>query len=135
MSLFLQPATALNRYAKPAAAGVIPQAPQLRASFPNVQELRIELQFEEQLQWAPSTQVHVLHPPARLSLRYACPFPGCTGHFDLGEPVTRLLAEADKSFASDMRCTGMRPQKGSPNTNCAGHMSFRVTASYTRRQR
>ena len=125
-------AAPLNRYGKAAGSGAVTPAPQLRTSFPNVRELRIELQFAQEWQWAPSTQVHVLHPPARLALRYGCPFPGCTGQFDLEEPITRLLKDSTQSLSADMRCTGARPRKGGTSTNCSAHMTLRVTASYTR---
>jgi len=131
----LQTATPLNRYGKTTGSGAVTPAPLLRASFPDVRELRIELQFEEEWQWAPSTQVHVMHPPARLALRYACPFPGCTGQFDLEEAVTRLLKDSAKSFSAEMRCIGVRPQKGGTNATCSGNMSLRVTAYYMRSQR
>jgi hypothetical protein len=129
-------AVPLSRYgsAKAGAEAVAP-APALRASFPNVEELRIELQFDQESEWAPSTQVHILHPPARLSLRYACPFPGCTGSFDLEGPVTDLLKGAAMSFAADTSCTGVRPRKGNAGMACTGHMNFRVTARYARARR
>ncbi len=123
----------MNRFGRTPGGGAVALAPLLRTSFPDVQELRIEMEFEEEWRWAPSMQVHVLHPPARLLLRYACPFPGCTGKFDLEEPVTRLLKDSTRSFTADMRCTGTRPRKGDPTaTTCSGHMSLRVAARYTR---
>lgn len=107
----------------------------MRASFPNVEELRIELEFDRESEWEPSAQVHVLYPSARLSLRYACPFPGCTGSFDLEGPVTELLKRSAASFASDARCAGIRPRKGNADVACTGHMSVRVTARYVRARR
>ena len=107
----------------------------MRALFPEVEELRIELQFEEEWQWTPSTQVHVLHPPARLALRYPCPFPGCTGRFDLEGPITRLLKDSTRSFKAEMCCSGTRPQRGGGSVPCARSMSLRVAARYARSQR
>jgi hypothetical protein len=127
----------LSRYRSAKASGVeaVEPAPALRTSFPNVEELRIELQFDPESGWAPSSQVHILHPPARLSLRYHCPFPGCTGWFELKEPVTELLKSSAMSFAADARCTGVRPRKANDDTTCTGHLNYRVTARYARARR
>jgi hypothetical protein len=127
----------LRRYgaAKVVGAEAVPPAPVLRDSFPNVTELRIELKFDHESELAPSSQVRILHPPARLALRYACPFPGCTGSFDLEGPVTDLLKDSAMTFASDVRCAGVRPRKGNADKACTGHMKFRVTARYARARR
>jgi hypothetical protein len=127
----------LSRYgsAKASGAEAADPAPALRTSFPNVEELRIELQFDQESGCAPSSQVHILHPPARLSLRYPCPFPGCTGWFELKGPVTELLKSSAMSFAADARCTGVRPAKANEDTTCKGHLNYRVTARYARVRR
>jgi hypothetical protein len=127
----------LRRYgaAKAGGAEVVAPARVLRDSFPDVAELRIELRFDHESELAPSNQVRILHPPARLALRYACPFPGCTGSFDLEGPVTDLLKDSAISFASDARCTGVRPRKGNADMTCTGHMKFSVSARYTRTRR
>jgi hypothetical protein len=127
----------LRRYgaAKAGSAEVVVPARVLRETFPNVAELRIELKFDHESELAPSSQVRILHPPARLALRYACPFPGCTGSFDLEGPVTDLLNDSAMSFSSDARCTGVRPRKGNAAMVCTGHMKFRVTARYARARR
>ena len=133
----LKGAAPLRRYgaAKTGGAEVVAPAPVLRDTFPNVEELRIELQFDHESELVPSSQVRILHPPARLSLRYACPFPGCTGSFDLEGPVTDLLKDSATSFASDARCAGVRPRRGNADMACTGHMNFRVTARYRRARR
>jgi hypothetical protein len=109
-----------------------PPSPPLRACFPDVEELRVELEFAHESEVAPSPQVRVLYPSARLVLRYACPFSGCTGSFDLEGPVTEFLKGSAASFATDVRCTGIRPRKGSADLACAGHMKARVTARYVK---
>jgi hypothetical protein len=109
--------------------------PALRTCFPDVEELRIELEFDHESELGPSAQVYVLYPSARLVLRYACPFPGCSGSFDLENPVTELLKRSAVSFATDARCSGVRPRRGDAKLVCAGHMSARVTARYGRARR
>lgn len=127
----------MSRYGSAKASGgeAAAQVPALRACFPNVEELRIELQFDQESGWAPSSQVHILHPAARLSLRYPCPLPGCTGWFELAGPVTELLKSSATSFASDARCAGVRPRKANEDTTCRGHLNYRITARYARVRR
>src|SRR5579859_5859689 len=81
-------------------------APPLRVSFPDVSQLRIELEFMHEFGWAPSGQVHILHPPARASFRYPCPFAGCTGWFELEMPVTQVLRDVMTKSSGDVCCTG-----------------------------
>lgn len=106
------------------------RAPALRASFPDVAELRIELEFDPESGWSPSRQVHVLRPAAQLLLRYPCPFPGCTGRFQLEAPITELLRSVAGSLAGDVSCTGVRPRAGNSNTPCTVRMHYRVQARY-----
>src|SRR5215467_10293588 len=70
----------------------------MRAAFPTVRQLRIELKFEGSQPNTPASQSHVLYPPARAFFGYPCPYADCDGHFDLGEAVKAALA--DKSNAS-----------------------------------
>jgi len=137
MRPFLQVAVRLSRYGSAKASGgeTAPPAPALRTSFPNVEELRIELHFDQESGWAPSSQVHILHPPARMSLRYACPFPGCSGSFELNGPVTDLLKSSAMSFAADAHCTGVRPRKANVETTCTGHLNYRLSVRYARERR
>jgi hypothetical protein len=62
-------------------------APVLRATFPTVEKLRIELQFEASSSSTPTPQSHVLYPPARAFFEYPCRYWDCDGHFDLGNAV------------------------------------------------
>src|ERR1700751_1500358 len=100
-------------------------APALRVSFPDVAELRIELEFMHESGWAPSTQVHILYPPARASFRYPCPFAGCTGWFELEVPVTQLLREAVTKFSADVCCAGVRPRDRSVGKLCGVRLKYR----------
>ena len=93
-------------------------------------ELRIELEFNPEFGWSPSRQVHILHPAARLLLHYPCPFPGCTGRFQLEAPITELLRNLSDSLAGDASCTGVRPRAGNTNNPCTVRMNYRVKARY-----
>ncbi len=105
--------------------------PPLRVAFPQVAELRIELDFMPESGWAPSTQVHILHPPARALFRYPCPFAGCTGWFELEAPVTQLLREVAKELSGDICCIGVRPRDRSSGNLCGVQLNYRVAATYT----
>lgn len=104
--------------------------PPLRALFPDVTQLRIELEFVHEFGWAPSTQVHILHPPARALFRYPCPFAGCTGWFDLEMPIMQSLREGVTKFSGDLRCTGVRPRDRSTGNPCGVRLKYRVKAIY-----
>ena len=58
-------------------------APVLRAAFPSVQHLRIDLRFQGPGSSAPTPQTHLLYPPARAFFEYRCPYSDCDGQFDL----------------------------------------------------
>ena len=119
---------------KPNVVGATP-APLLRVSYPHVADLRIELDFVPEFGWYPSTQVHILHPPARAAFRYPCPFAGCTGYFELGELVTRLLEQKAAKTAGELSCTGTRPRDRSTGNLCGVTMTYRLKATYTPRDR
>jgi hypothetical protein len=112
-------------------ADVASPVPSLRVSFPDVAELRIELEFMHEFGWAPSTQVHILHPPARAYFRYPCPFAGCTGWFELEVPVTHLLREVATKFAGEVSCAGVRPRDRSTGKLCGVRLKYRLKATYT----
>src|SRR5690348_13947992 len=90
--------------------GDLPSVPSsLRALFPDVEELTIELEFARESGWSPSNQLRILRPAALASFRYPCPFPGCSGWFDLKEPTQTLLQSHGESIVSELYCTGVRP--------------------------
>jgi hypothetical protein len=107
-----------------------PPPPTLRALFPGVDELRIDLEFAHESGWSPSNQVRILHPAARASFRYPCPFPGCDGWFDLDELTHAMLRRRGISHASELCCTGVRPRDRAVGKPCQVQMSFRIVASY-----
>jgi len=79
-------------------------APVLRATFPTVEQLRIELKFEAPSSNAPTAQSHVLYPPARAYFEYPCPYRDCDGHFDLGSAVRAALCDAKHRAEGVLEC-------------------------------
>jgi hypothetical protein len=111
--------------------GDLPTPPSaLRALFPDVAELTIELQFTHELGWSPSNQLRILRPAARASFRYPCPFPGCSGWFDIDAPTQALLQSHEKSLVSELYCTGVRPRDRTMGKPCKVHVKYRIAATY-----
>ena len=73
----------------------------LRDVFPDVDQLRIELIFNDTSAYTPSPQLHTLYPAAPAFFRFACPCADCDGDFDLTGAVASLIestAEGDASM-------------------------------------
>jgi hypothetical protein len=101
----------------------------LRASFPAVQQLRLELQFEGTSN-APASQAHVLHPPARAFFEFPCPYADCDGHFDLSGAVSGALATPAHQSAGLLSCSGLRARDHSSKQPCQLQLAYRIIATY-----
>jgi hypothetical protein len=103
----------------------------MRAAFPAVGMLRIELNFHDQTVRAPSAQQHTLFPPAQAFFRFACPCSECDGEFDLTPAVSILLAGSARkarNSASSLHCQGVR-LRGHPNGQpCSIELRFQLAA-------
>ena len=104
-------------------------APILRAKFPTVEELRIELKFEVANASAPTPQSHVLYPPARAYFEYACPYWDCDGQFDLGGAVSAALADATHRAVGVLECQGARIGDRASRRACLLRLFYEVTAT------
>jgi hypothetical protein len=111
----------------------VARPPVLRALFPAVTQLRLELRFVADLHWEPSAQVHILHPPSAASFRYPCPIAGCNGHFDLQESVMQLLQQTNDSAANTIYCSGVRPEDRSTGRLCGLQLRYQIRATYLSR--
>jgi len=114
------------------AGAVATPSPVLRAVLPGVEELRIELEFRPERGWSPSNQVRILRPAARASFRYPCPFAGCSGWFELDEPVRQLVEHRSDSVIADLGCVGVRPRDRATGKPCQVQVQYVITASYGR---
>jgi hypothetical protein len=83
----------------------------LRQVYPQLAEVRVELEFRDGTAPSPSPQSFSYFPAARGFFRYACPCHSCSGEFDL----TTFVAEAAANDATtprtrrvDVSCTGQR---------------------------
>lgn len=100
----------------------------LRAAFPTIQQLRIELKFEGSSPSAPTPQLHLLYPSARAFFEYPCPYSDCDGQFDLGGAVRVSLADATHCAEGVLECRGSRRRDHASRQPCGLQLVYRVTA-------
>jgi hypothetical protein len=111
----------------------------LREVFPNVDQLRIELVFNDASAFIPSPQLHTLYPAASAFFRFACPCADCDGDFDLTGAVASLLLESsvgrrriDASSSGRMDCQGVRLRDMAGQKVCPMQLSFRLVSAAVR---
>ena len=104
-------------------------APVLRATFPTIEELRIELKFAAPSSSEPTPQSHLLYPPARAFFEYPCPCWDCDGQFDLGSAVRAALADATHRAEGVLECQGSRIGDRASRRPCLWRLSYEVTAT------
>jgi len=109
-------------------------APALRAAFPRILELRIELKFEGPIRNAPTPQSHALYPPAPAFFEYPCPFWDCDGQFDLGGAVKAALADTTHRADGVLECRGSRGGERTTKRPCLLRLVYKVTATIGRQQ-
>ena len=105
-------------------------APVLRTAFPTLQHLRIELRFQGSGSSVPTSQTHMLYPPARAFFEYRCPYSDCDGQFDLDGAVTAALADATHRAEGVLECHGSRGHDHASGRACRLQLIYEVTATY-----
>ena len=103
-------------------------APALREVFPAVQELRFELNFESTTTSTPTSQSHILHPPARAYFEFRCPHWDCDGQFDLTRAVNTALADPAHHTEGMLECCGARARDRGSKHQCQLRLIYTVTA-------
>jgi hypothetical protein len=103
-------------------------APLLRAMFPKLQHLRIELRFAGPGSNVPTAQTHRLYPPARAFFEYRCPYSDCDGRFQLDDAVRIAVNNAAHRAQGVMECNGSRGQDLSARRACLLQLDYHVTA-------
>lgn len=102
----------------------------LRVVFPSVHQLRIELRFEGPFSNTPTSQSHVLYPPARAFFGYPCPYSDCDGHFDLEDAVKAALADDSNAATGTLECHGSRARDHASKQPCQLQILYEVRATY-----
>jgi hypothetical protein len=118
-----------RRYAEFARAALV------RQLYPSLTELRVEIEFEDGSDWAPSAQSFSYFPAARGYFRYACPCHACNGEFDLTgkiESLTVATGGAPRSLRVEMPCEGHRAGEND-FVACAVRARVRIKAVVARK--
>lgn len=100
----------------------------LRVALPDVQLLRVELNFAGFAN-TPTAQSHLLHPPARAFFIFPCPFADCDGEFDLNSAVHAALADPAHRTEGTLECSGLRTRDRALRQPCQLHLNYTVTAT------
>lgn len=100
----------------------------VRATFPNVQQLRLEFRFEGTGSHTPVAQSHQLYPPARAFFEFPCPHADCDGQFDLTDVVRRTVADLPHASRGTIVCPGCRALDLGSKQPCGLQLVYSVTA-------
>ncbi|MGH8211552.1 MAG: hypothetical protein ACREU6_18540 [Steroidobacteraceae bacterium] len=101
----------------------------LRAAFPTVEQLCLELKFESTSSSTPAFQSHQLHPPARAFFEFPCPYADCDGHYDLAGAVAAALADPARRSEGMLECPGVRAGERTTKQPCRLQLKYVVTAT------
>ncbi|MGH8228802.1 MAG: hypothetical protein ACREU3_13035 [Steroidobacteraceae bacterium] len=99
----------------------------LRAAFPDVEQLRIELIFEDQSSPCPTAQVHLLYSPARAFFTYPCPHSDCDGEFDLERAVREAVSASAHTAKGSVACGGARIGEQGSKRPCELQLAYAIT--------
>lgn len=102
----------------------------LRRAFPAVQQLRLDMQFEDTAANSPTPQSHVLYPPARAFFAFPCPCADCDGQFDLTDAVNATVADRSERTEGVLQCSGERIGGRTTRQPCLLRVVHRVSATY-----
>ncbi len=102
----------------------------LRSAFPSVQQLRLDLQFEGTAINTPTSQSHVLYPPARAFFAFPCPYADCDGQFDLTAAVNAAITDPSHPAEGVLECSGARMVGHGSRQPCLLRLRHRITATY-----
>ena len=105
-------------------------APSLRSAFPKVTQLRLTFTYDNGSKLAPSSQVHIMHPPSQAYFVFPCPAAGCNGTFELGTVIEQLVGRSQAKSTDHMRCVGVRPEHRASGQLCDLHLKYQVDVSY-----
>ncbi len=103
----------------------------VRQIYPHLAEIRVEFEFADGTERAPSPQAFSYFPAARGFFRYACPCHSCNGEFDLSDRVAELAARSDASERTqrfDFHCSGERAQAIEARVPCPVGARVRMSA-------
>lgn|GEM_PF-736205 len=100
----------------------------LRAAYPEVGLLRIELTFADPSSISPAAQVHTLYPAARAFFTYPCPHSDCDGEFELEGAVRTAVGNGTHSTQGSLLCNGARPGEKGSRRSCELQLAYAISA-------
>ena len=106
------------------------RAATLRQVYPQLAEVRVELEFKDGDSPSPSPQSFSYFPAARGFFRYACPRHSCSGEFDLSTFVAEVAANdasTPRTRRLDVACTGQRVHELNERLACPIGARIRVS--------
>jgi hypothetical protein len=106
----------------------------LRAAFPAVTQLQVELRFQGSTSPPPASQLHQLFPPAAAFFEFRCPHADCDGQFDLSAAVDAAISSSSRSARGTLCCEGHRGRSlaSSEQQSCGLRVDYAVTAECRR---
>jgi hypothetical protein len=104
----------------------------MRAAFPDVEQLRIELSFADGSSISPAAQVHTLYPPARAFFTYPCPHSDCDGEFELASAIRLAVSDGTHHAQGSLPCGGARPSDKGAKRPCELRLAYVITARFRR---
>ena len=114
------------------------RAAPLRDLYPQLAQVRVELEFDDGTPRRPSPQAYSYFPSAQGFFRYACPCHTCNGEFDLSAHVAELAQQSGRSQRTrkmNFSCSGQRAQDAEANASCPISAQVRVsTVPHTKEQ-
>jgi hypothetical protein len=107
------------------------RAAPLRELYPQLAQVRVEMEFRDDVSPAPSSQAFSYFPAARGFFRYSCPCHSCSGEFDLStyvEELARKTGGAQRTRRVDVDCQGLRTVDSAAREDCGISAEIRVSA-------
>lgn len=102
----------------------------VRAAFPNVATVNVQLRFLPATAPLHAAQSFMLYPAARAYFSYPCPYGDCDGIYDLSAPAHQALARKSAPVSGTLECAGVRSRDGLQRQPCGLRVSFTIAAHY-----
>jgi hypothetical protein len=108
------------------------RATPLRELYPQLSELRVELDFDDGTALPPSLQSYSYFGGARTLFRYACPCKGCDGELGLHDYIAEVAtagAWRAEHKQVTVTCPGQRMHASHERTPCPIRISISISAT------
>ena len=107
------------------------QTAPLREIYPQLAEVRVELDFDDGTEHPPSDQAFSYFPGARSLFRYPCPCRGCNGEFGLTEYIAEVAGGTEQAVGRrvTVACPGQRVQAHQERAACPIRVNVHISAT------